>query len=194
MASYPTAFAPMEDLTSEEGDGQVGVPQPQGPAAPPEQQGQRAEPRDQGQRAEPRDLDLEPEPAPQAPQRPPGFGGAQGSSGPDPPAVAGPAGPGAAQGPARQPFLEQFNVFTPAKDDSHSNQPEDIGKRLVENQQLIAELVKRVAELSATVINLTEQAASSKTKPGTSFDEPAPKVNHKDVDKPARYSGDKWAT
>ena len=65
---------------------------------------------------------------------------------------------------------------------------------MAENQQLIAELVKRVAELSATVITLTEQAATAKTKPGTSFDEPAPKVNHKDVDKPARYSGDKWAT
>ena len=60
---------------------------------------------------------------------------------------------------------------------------------------MIASLVQQVSELTQKVIYLTKDkdVDKDKFKEKPTFSEPAPKVHHKDIDKPMKYSGDKWA-
>ena len=90
-------------------------------------------------------------------------------------------------------------MATPGKSDTEAAKDigmskDDLIKSLAESQKVVTQMMAQLASLTEQVTVLTQQnlAGSVTHKPKT-FDEPVPKVNHKDVDKPQKLSGDKWA-
>ena len=65
---------------------------------------------------------------------------------------------------------------------------------LAESQKLVTELLMRVSALTDKVATLAEQVTESKNKKDANADESISKSNHKDIEKPVKFDGDKFAT